>query len=200
MAANDLGVELADHASEEDHGDSRNEEDVDDPVGHAPEFDAVAIAAVGGSAELDDEYDQNDHELTAEEVSVEVVSLVDELHAPVGHGVALTVKFGVDGAKANEGSLPTLDHGQPDDGEQHDDEGEDWARLERETRLPVEHVANDENDAEDQQKGGVQVLEHPASAIDLDSGLDIGLDIGHDCCFVDIGCSYEESKKANVVS
>ena len=70
MAANDLRVELADHTSEEDHGNSRYQENADEPAGHAPEFDIIISIGVSGTAKLYNEHDQDDHELTAEKVSV----------------------------------------------------------------------------------------------------------------------------------
>ena len=66
MTANDLRVELADHTSEEDHGNSRYQEDGDEPAGHAPELDiAIITFGMSSTAKLNNEHDQDDHELTA---------------------------------------------------------------------------------------------------------------------------------------
>ena len=82
MATNNFGIELADHAGKENHGNTRREEDINDPIGQTPKFHGV-IPAVRSSAQFDDEHNQNDHELTAEKVSLKVVALVDDRCAPV---------------------------------------------------------------------------------------------------------------------
>ena len=82
MATNNFGIELADHACKENHGNTRRQEDIDDPIGKTPKFNAV-ITSVSSSAKFDDENDQNDHELTAEKVSLKVVALVDDRSTPV---------------------------------------------------------------------------------------------------------------------
>ena len=104
MATDDLGVELTNHACEENHGNTRHEEDVDDPVGKAPKTNGMTVVSVGSSAKFDNENNQDDHKLATEKVSIEVIALIDELGASVCHRVALLVKFGIDGSEADEGT------------------------------------------------------------------------------------------------
>jgi len=109
MATDDHGVELTDHACEENHGNTRHEEDVDDPVGKAPKTNGmIGSIAVGSSAKIDNENNQDDHKLATEKISVEIIALIDELGAPVCHRVALLVKFGIDGSEADEGTCIIL--------------------------------------------------------------------------------------------
>ena len=107
----DLGGELADHASQEDHGETSDEEDLGDPGGEAPEFGA----GDGSTGHVDKEDDEDDHELTAHEVAVEVVATVGNGRALVRELVGLGVNVILDGGKTDQGGLSALNHGEPDE-------------------------------------------------------------------------------------
>jgi len=111
----DLGRELSKDAREDDHSEPGHvEEDRLDARGEAED---VGVGVHGRGALVDDEDDEEDHELAAHQVAVEVVALEGDGGVLVGHGVAVLVEFGVDGRKADEGRLLPLDHGQPEHGE-----------------------------------------------------------------------------------
>ena len=107
----DLGGELADHASQEDHGKTSDEEDLGDPGGEAPE----GGAGDGSTGHVDEEDDEDDHELTAHEVAVEVVATVGNGRALVRELVGLGVNVILDGGKTDQGGLSALNHGEPDE-------------------------------------------------------------------------------------
>jgi len=110
MTTDDLRVELTDHACEENHGSTRREEDSDDPAGKTPKCNGFTVVSVGSSTKFDNENNQDNHELTTEKVSVEVITPVNELNTSVRHRVALPVKFGIDWSKTDEGTLTSFNH------------------------------------------------------------------------------------------
>jgi len=71
--------------------------------------------------------------------------------------------------------LASFHHCEPDDSNQHNDESDSGMGLRSKTRLNGEDVANDENNAEYEQKGGVGVLDHTASAIAFGGSFGFGV-------------------------
>ena len=105
----DADVELTDHASEKDHSKARHQEHSSQPFGEAPEFGVCNRSPRA----LDDEHEQDYHELTSKDVALEIVALVDELRAHVRVLVGVLEEIFVNGNQADNGSLSTFDHGQP---------------------------------------------------------------------------------------
>merc|ERR1719223_903893 len=137
----DLGRELSEDAREDDHSES----------GHVEED--------GLDARGEAEDDEEDHELTAHEVAVEVVTLEGDGGVLVGHGVAVLVEVRVNGRKADEGRLLSLDHGQPEHGEDENDEGDPWAGLLGNTGVLREDEGSDEDHGENHESEGRDILE-----------------------------------------
>ena len=150
-----LGGELADLGGEQNHGNAGIEEDGNDNVGEAEHRGATE----GGAGQVDEEDDQNDQELAAHEVAVEVVTLVAPDADLVREGVGLLVQVGVDGGKADEGALATLDHAEPEEGHPAHDEGDGGVGVLGQRGLAGEHQRHDNDDGEDQQARRIGVLE-----------------------------------------
>jgi hypothetical protein len=114
-----LRSELSDDNILQNHSNTRSEEDGSDPVRKSENIGSRKRS----SAKSDGEVDEDNHELTSHEVSVEVVSLVSPSGDLVGDRVRFTVKFAVDWRKTNHGALSSLNHGHPDDKRPHDNSG-----------------------------------------------------------------------------
>ena len=145
-----FGVELTNHACEQDHGNTRNQEHVDDPCWESPKAKVVfGIGRVTGfTGDVDSKDDQDDHELTSQQVSVEVITLVNDFTAAVGPLVRVSVQLAIDRSQSDDGTLSTLHHCQPDDGGEHDDHGSDGVSITRQLRLFGEDQSQDDCDTE----------------------------------------------------
>mmetsp|Transcript_20856 Transcript_20856/g.32173 ORF Transcript_20856/g.32173 Transcript_20856/m.32173 type:complete len:87 (-) Transcript_20856:128-388(-) len=73
--------------------------------------------------------------------------------------MGVLVKLGVDGWKTNEGSLLSLNHGEPYDGGNAHEESGPWRSIGGELGVSGEHQRYDENDGEDEEDDGVCVAE-----------------------------------------
>mmetsp|Transcript_32693 Transcript_32693/g.66747 ORF Transcript_32693/g.66747 Transcript_32693/m.66747 type:complete len:104 (-) Transcript_32693:69-380(-) len=73
--------------------------------------------------------------------------------------MGVLVKLGVDGWKTNEGSLLSLNHGEPYDGSDTHEESGPWRYVGGELCVSGEHQRNDEHDGEDEKTHGVCVTE-----------------------------------------
>ena len=107
-----LGLKLTKITCEKDHGKTSSEEDVDDPVRKTPESGSFNRTSGHVHAENDDD----NHELTSQKVSVEVISTVGDGSTLVCKRVGVLVKFLVHGGKSDKGSLSSFNHGQPSNG------------------------------------------------------------------------------------
>ena len=79
----DLSGELTKHGSEENHGDSGNQKDLENNLRKVKE----SSSCKRGTAQVDNKDKQDNHELTAHEVAIKVISLVGNLGAHVCLGV-----------------------------------------------------------------------------------------------------------------
>ena len=162
--------ELTDLGREENHGNAGVEENGNDDVGES-EHSGVSKR---GAGEVDEEDDQDDEELAAHEVAVEVVSLVAPDADLVREGVRLLVEVGVDGGEADEGALAALDHAQPDQRDPAYDEGDGRVGVLGERGLAGEDQCHHNDEGEDQQARRIGVLEDIEGLLGKDS---------HGCCF-----------------
>jgi hypothetical protein len=137
----DLRVELTNHTSEENHGKSNSEEDINHPLRKSPKLGTFN----GSSRDVDTEYDENNHKLTSEKVTVKIVSLVGDGSTLVGKRVGVLVKFFVDGGESNERPLPTLNHGKPDDGDPDQSVGSSRVSIRGKTSLSICNQAHNED-------------------------------------------------------
>jgi len=114
-----LRSQLSDDNILQDHSNTRSEEDGGDPVRKSENLSS----SERGSAKTDGEVDEDNHELTSHEVSVEVVSLVGPSGDLVGDRVRFAVEFAVDWGKTDQGALSSFNHGHPDDENPQEDTG-----------------------------------------------------------------------------
>ena len=158
----DLGGELTDHASQKNHGETSDEEDLGDPGGKAPKLGT----GDGSTGKVDKENNEDNHELTAHEVTVKVVALVGDAGALVRELVGLGVNVVLDGGKTDEGGLSTLNHREPDEERPQHNEGGGRVGLLGQTGLVGELEASHQNDRKDQKSGRVDALERIAVRCD----------------------------------
>ena len=132
----------------QDHGNSGSKEDSLDPFRKSKN---IGISS-RSSAKSDSEVDEDNHELTAHKVSVQVVSLVSPSGDLVGDRVRFAVKFTVNWWKTNHGALSSFNHGHPDDKRPHDDTGR--GRVDITGKLGVSGGDQSQNgdDGEDQEE------------------------------------------------
>ena len=102
----DLGGELADHGGEKNHGKTGAEEDFLDNLGKAKNLRATER----GTAHVYHEHDHQHHELTAHQVTVEIVTLEGEGSILVGDGVAIFVEVWVNRWQTDQRGLLSFDH------------------------------------------------------------------------------------------
>ena len=157
VAAVDFGVELTDHAGEENHTKSGDQEHAQQPIGESPKLGVFN----GRSGTLNDKDNQDNHELTSKDVAIEVVALVHETGAAVRPLVGILEEVFVNRSQTDNGSLSSFDHGQPCHGTKQDDHGKHRVHaMSRPFRLfSVDETQNDD-DTEHQEDGRVDVLEH----------------------------------------
>ena len=134
-----LGGELSDGDNDQNHGNTRSEEDVLDDLGHSKSVGSLKRR----STKVDSKVDEDNHELTSYEVTIQVVSLVSERADLVGDGVRFLVKVTVDGGKTDHGALSSFDHGHPKDSEPENDDGESRVDVVGDPGIFVEHETHD---------------------------------------------------------
>ena len=132
----DLGGELSKLTCEDDHTESNIKEDCFQPSGHT---EHISISTGRGTAQVDHENYQKNHELTAHEVTIQVVSQEGGGGVQVCDRVGVLVKLGVDGRKTNEGGLLSLNHREPYDGGNAHEEGGPWRSIGGELGVSGEH-------------------------------------------------------------
>ena len=150
-----LRRELANVDVGQNHGNSRSQKDGSEPVGKTKDFGICKRSTTETNGEVDEDH----HELTTHEVTVEVVALVAEGADAVGDGVRFLVQLTVDGGKTNHGALSSFDHRHPENTGPHDQKGDDATRVLRDRRLLLEHQSSDNADGEDDQSDGVTHLD-----------------------------------------
>jgi len=143
-----LGSQLSNDNVLQDHSHTGSEEDGSHPVRKSKNLSS----GERGSAKSDGEVDEDNHELTSHEVSVEVVSLVGPSGDLVGDRVRFAVEFAVDWGKTDQGALSSFNHGHPDDKSPHDDTG--GGRVDIAGQLGVSGSDQSQNDGngEDQKE------------------------------------------------
>jgi len=151
----DLRVELSDHAREQDHGDTRNEEDGCNPFRKVPEFGAGNRT----SREVHHEDNEDYKKLTAHEVAVEVVAFVDQGGDLVGLRVGVLVQFPVNGGESDNRGLSSFHDGQPEDDQPKNDEGNGGVGGYGERGLGGKDQSHDERDRKNQKDRRVGALE-----------------------------------------
>ena len=169
----DLRVQLTDHGGEEDHGQTTSEEDVDKSFRESPK------GGVGGGStgDVDGENDEDNHELTTHQVTVQSVTGVGQGAAFVGGLVRFTVQFAVDGSQTNKGGLATFDDGQPKACNPQTDESQDGVDIRGELGLTSEDQPHNGGDGEDQGTCRDDVLDT------FDDGMFLGGHGGKKICF-----------------
>ena len=100
----DLRVELTNHSREKDHGESRTQEHVGEPVRKSPKFGIRN----GAARNVNGEDNHNNHELTTQEVAIKVLALMGDRTGLLGKRVADFVQFSFDRRQTNQGSLALL--------------------------------------------------------------------------------------------
>ena len=150
-----LRVQLTNHTCEENHGETGDKEDINNNLWHAPE----SSVSDWSSAQVDGENNEDDHELTSHQVTVEVVSGVAEQGVLVSNWVRLLVQFAVNWGKTDERSLGSFDHRQPNDGNPHHNEGNSWVNILGKSGLSGEDQTSNDNTGEDQQNSRVDILD-----------------------------------------
>mmetsp|Transcript_13365 Transcript_13365/g.21969 ORF Transcript_13365/g.21969 Transcript_13365/m.21969 type:complete len:117 (-) Transcript_13365:19-369(-) len=73
--------------------------------------------------------------------------------------MGVLVKIRINGREPNKGGLLSLNHGEPYDGEDTNDEGGPWTGVGGELCISGEHQSDDEHDGENEENHGVCVPE-----------------------------------------
>jgi len=145
-----LRSELSNNDVLQHHGNTGSEEDGSNPVRKSKNFGSGKRS----SAKSDGEVDEDNHELTSHEVSVEVVSLVSPSGDLVGDRVRFAVEFAVDGWKTDQGALSSLNHGHPDDKSPHDDTGGGGVNIAGQLGVSGSDKRQNDDDREGQKEQG----------------------------------------------
>ena len=145
-----LGSQLSDNNVLQNHGNTRSEEDGSDPVRKSEDLSSGERS----SAKSDGEVDEDNHELTSHEVSVEVVSLVSPSGDLVGDRVGFAVKLTVNWRKTDHGALSSFDHRHPDDQRPHDDGSSGRVNIASELGVSGSDQRQNNSDGEDQKDKG----------------------------------------------
>jgi len=152
----DLRVELTNHTCEQNHGNTSDQEDVENNLREAPK----SSSGKGSTRQVDHEHNQDNHELTSEKVTIEVVSLMAKRSAFVGKRVRFFVQFLVDWGKTDHGGLASLHHGEPDDGKPHDKESEPGVDVRCERGVTGEDKTANNYNGEDKKTCRIEILDH----------------------------------------
>mmetsp|Transcript_15560 Transcript_15560/g.35617 ORF Transcript_15560/g.35617 Transcript_15560/m.35617 type:complete len:563 (+) Transcript_15560:176-1864(+) len=167
----DLGVQLTNHACEKNHGKTGFEEAVGKRSGKVQD---ISIRN-GSSRHVDNKNQGQHHELTAHQVTVQVVALVSAFANLGGNGVGFTVEFNVNGRKTHHGSLGSFHHGQPNQGTPQRNGRQSRVHIFRQVGLFIYDQSMDHNEREDQEQNRDKLL---------DKGKGILFHTGHGCLFV----------------
>ena len=146
----DLRSQLTDGDVLQDHGKPRAEEDCGNPVREIEDISACKRS----SAKTNGEVNEDNHELTSHEVSVEVVSLVSPSGDLVGDRVGFAVEFSVDWGKTDHGALSSFDHRHPDDKSPHDETCGSWVNITGQLGVSGGNQGQDGDDREGQKEQG----------------------------------------------
>jgi hypothetical protein len=139
-----LRSELSDDNILQNHSNTRSEEDGSDPVRKSENIGSRKRS----SAKSDGEVDEDNHELTSHEVSVEVVSLVSPSGDLVGDRVGFAVEFTVNRRKTDHGALSSFHHGHPGDKRPHDDTGGDRVDIAGDLGVSSSNQGQNDDDGE----------------------------------------------------
>ena len=173
MATIYFRVELSDHAGEKDHGQTRHQEHVGQPAGESPKLSVFDRS----SGTFDDKDNQDNHELTSQDVTVKVVALVDDGRASVRPLVRVLEKVFVNGSQTDNGALSSFHHGQPRNGSKENEHGHHRMHVMGAFRLlGVDETEND-GEAKDEEDRRVDILEHLDGRA-TDSGCDCHGEVG----------------------
>jgi len=143
-----LGSQLSDNNVLQDHSNTRSEEDGRNPVRKSKNLSSRKR----GSADSDGEVDEDNHELTSHEVSVEVVSLVSPSGDLVGDRVGFLVKFAVDWRKSDHRALSSLNHGHPGDKRPHDNGSSSRVDITSDLGVSSGNQSQDDSDGKDEKE------------------------------------------------
>jgi len=143
-----LRSQLSNNNVLQDHSKTGSEEEEGNPVRKSKNFSALKRS----SAKSNGEVDEDNHELTSHEVTIEVVSLVSPSGDLVGDRVGFAVELAVDRRKTNHGALSSLNHGHPDDESPHDDSSSDRVDITGDLGVSSGDQSQDNNDGEDKKK------------------------------------------------
>ena len=109
VTGGNLRRDLAKLHRKEDHGQTTGQKQIGRPGGEPVQ----RLTGDGCTTHLHNKDDENDEELTAHEVAVEVVTLVGHAANLVRDLVRVLVQLPVDGRQTDEGTLAAFDHAQP---------------------------------------------------------------------------------------
>mmetsp|Transcript_5779 Transcript_5779/g.16204 ORF Transcript_5779/g.16204 Transcript_5779/m.16204 type:complete len:555 (-) Transcript_5779:96-1760(-) len=151
----DLGVQLTNHACEKNHGKTGFEEAVGKRSGKVQD---IRIRN-GGSRHVDNKDQGQNHELTAHQVTVQVVALVSAFANLGGNGVGFTVEFNVNRGKTNHGSLRSFHHGQPDQSTPKGNSSKGRVHIIRQIGLLINNQGMHHNEGEDEKENRDNLLD-----------------------------------------
>jgi hypothetical protein len=143
--SSDLRVELTNHAREKDHGKPGTQEHIRKDVRKAPKFGIRN----GATRDVNSEDHHNNHELTAQEVPIKVVTLVGNFTALVSGWMGVLEQLSVDGSQTDQGSLTSLHHREPYHRDPKSTEGKARVNISSERGLVGEDQTHNEGDRED---------------------------------------------------
>ena len=114
----------------------------------------------GVGAQVLDEDESQNQELTTHKVTIEVVTPVDDGHDVMGLGVAFLVEVHVNRRKTDKRCLSSFNHGQPDKVDPQHNEGDDGVRFSGNFRTPGKDDCHHDDSAENQQESRVDISEN----------------------------------------
>ena len=145
-----LRSQLSNNNVLQDHGNTGSKEDGSDPVRKSENLGSGERS----SAKSDGEVDEDDHELTSHEVSIEVVSLVGPSGDLVGDRMGFSVEFSVDWGKTDQGALSSFNHGHPDDENPQEDTGEGGVDIAGQLGVSGSNQSQNDDDGEGHKEKG----------------------------------------------
>ena len=178
VTGGNLRRNLAKLHRKKDHGQTTGQKQIGRPGGEPVQ----RLASDGGTAHLHNKDDENDEELTAHEVAVEVVTLVGHAANLVRDLVRVLVQLPVDGGQTDEGALAALDHAQPEEGAEHDDDDAPGIDVVREMSLSFKDHPHDDDDGKDEETCRIKVFEERAGVLAVALGINGST---HGCLFID---------------
>jgi len=143
MGGVDLGGELTNRARQSDGGETNIEEDELDHIGKS---EHINLRVKWRAALVDDEHDQEHHELASHQITVQIISLEYERGILVSDGVAIFVEIRIDWGETDHRSLRTFDHGKPADSEDTHDESNPWIGFLGNASVTREHEGRNDDD------------------------------------------------------